>query len=312
MAKNKPKQVETKPADKTQSAKVATVATTDTNTNNIWKGFFSRKYGEGENIRTIFKTPQIWGALIGELIGTMLLTMLFLTTVGIFRADLVPLLMMFAAACIYAIIFKVSGANLNPLVTAGMMATRRMSAIRGILYMIAQILGALLGFVVLNAFRVNSGAEITPEMVSLIEANGEQFWAVALIQLIGAFIIAFCFARSLRCARRSPLTFAFVVASALVFTNLVGLILSQNYFGFYDNLVFNPASALAYGIFPTTAENFGEAAGLTALALSAYVFIPIISGIIGFYVSDIVSRAAGRGYTIADTECCLDGKACGK
>jgi len=311
MAKNKPKQAEKKPAEKTQSAKVATVATPDTNTN-VWKGFFSRKYGEGENIRTIFKTPKIWGALIGELLGTMLLTMLFLTTIGVFRADLVPLLVMFAAVCIYAIIYKVSGANLNPLVTAGMMATRRMSAIRGILYMIAQVLGALLGFVILNAFRVNSGAEITPEMAALIEANGEQFWAVALIELIGAIVIAFCFARSLRCARRSPLTFAYVVASAIVFMNLIAIVLSQNYFGFYDNLVFNPASALVYGIFPTAAEGFGEAAGLTALALSAYVLVPIVGGILGFYLSDIVSRLAGRGFAIADTECCLDGKCCEK
>lgn len=303
MAKNKSKQEEKKPAEKIQSekstTKVATVTTSDAN-ENTWKGFFGRKYGEDEGIRNIFKSPKIWGALLGELVGTMLLTMLFMTTIGVFRADLVPLLIMFAIICIFVVIVKISGANLNPLVTAGMMATRRMSVFRGVLYMIAQVLGALLGFVVLNAFRMGAGTEI--EMATLIEANGEQFWAIALIELIGAIVIAFCFARSLRYARRSPLTFAYVVSSAIVFITLLGIVISQNFFGFYDNMVFNPASALMYGIFPTAAEGFGEIAGLTALALAAYVFVPILGGIVGFYLSDIVTRLAGRGYALADTD----------
>ncbi len=304
MAKNKPKQAEKKPAEKTQSEKVTekvtTITTTDTD-ENTWKGFFSRKYGEAESIRNIFKSPKLWGALLGEFIGTMLITMLFMTTIGVFRADLVPLLIMFAIICIFVVTVKISGANLNPLVTAGMMATRRMSVFRGILYMIAQILGALIGFVILNGFRMGAGSEV--EMAALIEANGEQFWAVALIELIGAIVIAFCFARSLRYARKSPLTFAYVVASAVVFITLLGIVLSQNFFGYYSNLVFNPASSLMYGIFPTAAESFGEAAGLTALALCAYVFVPMLGGIIGFYISDVVTRLAGRGYQLADTEC---------
>ena len=46
---------------------------------NPFKGFFARKYPEGENILTIFETPRIWGAVIGEVIGTMFLSMLLLT-----------------------------------------------------------------------------------------------------------------------------------------------------------------------------------------------------------------------------------------
>ena len=41
------------------------------------KGFFSRKYEEKESILTVFKTRKFWGALLGELIGTMLLALLF-------------------------------------------------------------------------------------------------------------------------------------------------------------------------------------------------------------------------------------------
>lgn len=300
MAKNKPKQTEQKPAEKTQSEKLTTVTTVDTNAN-VWKGFFGRKYCEDESVRTIFKTPKLWGALLGEFLGTMLITMLFMTTIGVFRADLVPLLIMFAVVGIIVVTVKTSGANLNPLVTIGMMATRRMSVIRGLLYLVVQVLGALLGLGILSLFRSAAGVEMST--VSLVEASGEQFWPVVFIELIGAIVIAFCYARTLRYARRSPLTFAYVVASAIVFVTLLGIVLSQNYFGFYDNLVFNPASALMYGIFPTAAESFGEAAALTALATVAYVCVPMLGGIIGFYLSDVITRATGRGFELADTEC---------
>lgn len=305
MAKSTPKQTDQKPAEKTKTTEVTTIATTNTN-ENTWKGFFGRKYSDNEGIRTIFKSPRIWGALLAELIGTMLLTMLFMTTIGVFRADLVPLLLMFAVLSIYIITVKISGANLNPFITVGMMATRRMSVVRGILYMIAQFLGAILGFLVLGAFRAGAGTEV--ENAALIEANAEQFWAIALIELLGAIIIAFCFARSLRYGRRSPLTFAYVISSAIVFITLLGIVISQNFFGFYENLIFNPASAVVYGIFPAGAEGFGAIAGGIALSLCAYVFVPMLGGIIGFYISDVVTRLAGRGYETIEPEaveaCC--------
>ena len=43
---------------------------------NPFKGFFDRKCDKDENILTIFKSPRIWGAVAGELVGTMLLVLL--------------------------------------------------------------------------------------------------------------------------------------------------------------------------------------------------------------------------------------------
>ena len=96
----------------------------------VFADFFARKGDPDENILTIFKSPRIWGAVIGELIGTMFLTMLLLT-LGIYQ----PLYVLFGVIGITMAVYSLSGAHLNPALTAGMMATRRISAIRGVLYM---------------------------------------------------------------------------------------------------------------------------------------------------------------------------------
>lgn len=262
-------------------------------------GFFARKYNaDEESLLTIFKTPKIWGALLGEVIGTMFLTMLLMTTIGMFRVDFVPIFLMAAMLGIYVVIVKLSGAQLNPLITVGMMASRRMSAIRGILYILAQIVGAWIALIVLNAFRLS--ADLAGELPTLVEATGDNFWTLALMSLLAAVILAFCFARALRYAKKQTLTFAFTVASSAVLVYLLTIVISQNFYGITGNLVFNPASALMYGILPTTAESFSALASATGLALAVYVFVPIIGGVIGFYLSDLTTRLAGHGYNHED------------
>ena len=181
-----------------------------------------------------------------------------------------------------------------------MMATRRMSAIRGVLYMLAQLLGAWIGALIVNAFRLGGGGAI--EAITMAEISGDSFWAVAFVELLGAFVIAFCFARALRYARRQPLTFGLTVASGITLAVIFGLIISQSYFGLSNSFTFNPVVSLMYQILPTSAEGFGELAQLAGLALSAYVIIPMIGGIIGFFMSDIASRLSNGGYTTTDDQ----------
>lgn len=266
-------------------------------------GFFARKYNAAEeSLLTIFKSPKIWGALLGELIGTMLLTMLLMCSVGVFRVDWVPILLMSAVIGIYLAATKLSGAQLNPLITVGMMASRRMSAVRGVLYILAQIIGAWIGFLILNTFSLaNTPNTGLPELVS---TTGDNFWMLASIMLLCSVILAFAFARALRYAKRSTLTFAFTVASSIILVYLLSVIISQNFFGVSSNLIFNPAAALMYGILPTTAETFGALASAAGLALTVYVFIPMLGGIIGFYLSDIATRLNSAGYSHAEECCC--------
>lgn len=306
MANQKPKKTDKaakKSSDKSESVKRSDVMV-DKKSEHVqshdcssFKGFFARKCDKNENVLTIFKTPKIWGALLGELIGTMLLSMLLLTM------GLNPQYLVLAVVCIYAVIVGLSGAHLNPLVTAGMMATRRMSAIRGVLYMLAQVLGAWIGLIIVNAFRLGSGTS-SVELMSMVEVTGETFWVTALVELLGAAVLAFCFARALRFVRRSPLAFAFTISSSLLLVLIFGLIIMQNYFGLSGNtFIFNPAVALMYQILPTTADGIGELASLAGLALAAYVLVPIIGGIVGFFLSDITTRLAGEGYDCDDFHC---------
>lgn len=287
--------------EKTVKETTVSKETVATKTNEkVFKGFFARKFDENENILTIFKTPKIWGALAGEAIGTMLIVMMLLTL------GIQPLYLIFALVGVYVAIVGLSGANLNPLVTAGMMASRRMSAIRGVLYMLAQLLGAWIGLIIVNAFRLGSGTTSTLPMMT--EITGETFWSVALIELLGAIVIAFCFARALKFSRKSPLTFAFTVTSGITLAVIFGIVISQSYFGVQDNFIFNPVAALMYQILPTAADNFGELVQVAGLAAAAYVVVPIIGGIVGFYLSDFITRLSGNGYKVKE-DCICDGVA---
>lgn len=302
MANQKPKKTASKKSSPKTENKKETVATaTVTETKEIKeiktteKGFFARKCDANENVLTIFKTPKIWGALLGEMIGTMLITMLLLTL------GIQPVYIVFAMVCIYIAIVGLSGANLNPLVTVGMMVTRRMPAIRGVLYILAQVLGAWVGLIIVNAFRLGSGAEVDLPMMT--EVTGESFWSVALVELLGAVVIAFMFARALRFARKSPLTFALTVTSGITLAFIFGIMIAQGYFGLQYSFIFNPASALMFQILPTTAEGFGELASLAGLALAAYILVPMIGGVIGFFLSDFAGRLSAKGYDCDDYSC---------
>jgi hypothetical protein len=45
-------------------------------------------------------------------------------------------------------------------------------------------------------------------------------------------------------------------------------------------------------IFPTSGESFGEIFGGICQALSCFALIPMIGGVIGFYLSDFVGRVS--------------------
>lgn len=308
MANQKPKKAAKKPSTKPSETKkevVAPVTSRDVcpcEGEASLKGFFARKCDKDENVLTIFKTKKIWGALLGELIGTMLLVMVLLTI------GLQPLWIVFAVTGIYIAVVGLSGANLNPVITVGMMATRRMSAIRGVLYILAQVLGAWLALIIINSFRLGSGTAY--ELPMMTEVDGEIFWPFALVELLGAVILAFFFARTLRYSRKSPMTFAFAMASGLTLATILGTVIAQNYFDFAGTtFIFNPAAALMYQIIPTSANGFGELAALAGMALAAFVALPMVGGVLGFWISDVTTKLSAGGYVCDDCcdKCCNKG-----
>ena len=277
------KKSSTKP--KTAAKPAAQTKTVAAKTNPM-KGFFARKGDKTENILTIFKRPQIYGALMGEIIGTMLLTML-LFTLGLYQ----PLYIMFGVIAITMAVVAFSGAHLNPLVTVGAMATRRVSAIRGVLYIIAQIIGAWFGLLLVNGFIVaGENAVELPAMAAVADGN---FWVVTLIEFMCATIFGFFFARAYA-YKRSALTFAVTVGLGFTVALLIAIVISSNFVSLQNNFMMNPAVAMMYQIFPTTGETFGAIFGEICLALVTYVIFPMLGGVIGFYLSDIASRLSGE------------------
>ena len=49
-----------------------------------------------------------------------------------------------------------------------------------------------------------------------------------------------------------------------------------------------------FQIFPTAGESFGEIMGGVCQALSIYALLPMIGGVVGFYLSDFTSKLSGE------------------
>ena len=273
-------------APKTNTVEETKVTTTTSEKKSCFKGFFAKKYEEKESILTIFKNHKFYGALLGEVIGTMLIALLLfaLSLMGIANVAMYA----FAIIAVLVAVYAFSGACLNPIVTVGMMATRRISVIRGIMYIIAEILGAWLGWLIFNGFHLAGGetAYDVPAMAAVAEGG---FWTVTMVELIGAAVIGFFFARAIE-YKRSVFTFAAVVAGGMALAVLIGYVVSAAFLGLNSNFVFNPAVALMMQIFPTAGENFGEILGGICQALSIYALIPMIGGVVGFYLSDFAKK----------------------
>lgn len=254
----------------------------------FFKKFFAKKYDENESILTIFKDKRVYGALLGEVFGTMMIA-LVIFTLGLYQ----PLYMFFVLVAIVVAVYKLSGANLNPINTVGMMATRRMSVIRGVLYLLAQVIGAWFAVLVmtgfLNASAALSGTEVELPGMAAIEEN--YYWIVSFLEFLGATIVGFFFARAQQ-VRKNTLAFAAIVAGGVTIAMIVVYLLSYTYFGLQGNFMMNPAIALLYQILPQAADGVGELLLEIGKALFTYVLFPMVGGVVGFYLSDAVSVLA--------------------
>ena len=283
-AKSKTTAKTTKPKTKKVGAEV--IASKTVEKKSCFAGFFSKKYDENESVLTIFKNHKFYGALLGEVIGTLLITLLLfaLSLMGLSSIATYS----FALIAIFIGVYAFSGACLNPIITVGMMASRRMSVIRGIMYILAEIVGAWLGWLIFNSFQLAGGdtAYAVPTMSEVAEGK---FFVVAMIEMIAAIIVAFLYARALK-YKKSVFTFAAVVAGGFAFVMVVSYVISAAFLGLSSNFIVNPAAALMFQIFPTTGADFGEIFGGICQALSIYVLLPAIGGVIGFYLSDFAGK----------------------
>lgn len=224
----------------------------------------------------------IAAALIGEFIGTFLLTVAFIGTKG----D--PLYLGFALAGIVLIVGTLSGSHVNPAVTVGAWVTRKISSLRALGYIVAQVLGATLAFAVLTMF-INSApqtdaqsaamlGQTTPQLFKIAEITSKNEWVVFFVEVIAASIFTFAFAGARQILAADRTARAFTIGLGILVAGVFATIAA----GYVQaNSVFNPAVALA-----VQAVDWSK---ISVMAIAVYLIAPLLGGVIGFALRDLLS-----------------------
>lgn len=231
-----------------------------------------------------FNVP-LAAAMIAEFVGTFLLASVALLTQGN------PLYVGFALVGIVLAVGTMSGAHVNPLVTVGAWATRRISGMRALLYLLAQVLGGLAALGIMSWF-IGGAPKVAPEAAmygqqasTLFEVaklvDGKE-WYLFFAELLGASVLGFAVANALR-ENKERIVTAFTVGlglfSALVITSVVA-----SYVG--GNAVVNPALA-----FTLSAIDWSD---FKWWSVAIYIVAPLIGGVAGFFLHDTLKTSTEK------------------
>jgi len=134
-------------------------------------------------------------ASIAEMVATALFIMIAIGAVSVQLAGggVVGMAMAFGftIALLVAGIRNISGAHINPAVTFAMMITGQTSVMRGVMYIVAQLIGACIGVLILRAF-------ILDDVLKAIPGAGGNFlnediitdsWKGMFLEAMGTFVL---------------------------------------------------------------------------------------------------------------------------
>jgi len=233
--------------------------------------------GLSSHIVTSLRSAKLWRALAAEFIGTFLLAAVIIAGQG------QPIFVLFALVGIVLLIGAISGAHVNPAITIGAWATRRIGWLRAVGYIVVQFLGAAVAYVVFNAFIGGAGAvseqqqlygQTAPTLFAAVDiANiaGKE-WFIFFSELLGTAILGFAVASATRTIDR--LTGAFTIGLG-IFTALMITVTAAGYVS--GSAIINPAVALAL-----------QAYTPVVWAYAVYALAPVIGGVLGFIIHDLV------------------------
>lgn len=149
--------------------------------------------------------------VLAELVGTFILTTVALLT----ASETLPLFVGLTLVVLVMTIGAVSGAHVNPAVTFGLWASKKLKSIKLPFYWVAQFLGAMAAVVVMNA--------VAGTKLNLSFAHFADFaWPIFWIELIGTGVFLFGLTSVLRRADASDTTKALGVGLSL----FVGLVVA--------------------------------------------------------------------------------------
>jgi glycerol uptake facilitator-like aquaporin len=232
-----------------------------------------------------FNLPLV-AAMIAEFVGTFLLAAVALLTQGN------PLYVGFALVGIVLAVGAMSGAYVNPLITVGAWATRRISGMRALLYLLAQVLGALAALGIMSAF-IGGAPKVAPEaamygqqapaLFEIAKLTEGKEWYLFFAELLGANILGFAVANALR-ENKERLAAAFTVGLGL-FSALIIAGFTAQYVG-GNGAVVNPALA-----FTLSAIDWSD---FKWWSVAIYLVAPLIGGIAGFFLHDTLKSSTEK------------------
>lgn len=238
--------------------------------------------GRSSFVGRLDRTPLL-GAAIAEFVGTFMLTAVIVTQQN------QPIAVLFALVGIVLIVGGLSGAHVNPAMTIGAWVTRKIESSRAVAYLVAQVLGAMLALVVLNAF-VGQAGEVSEQAAMMGQTAPELFkaapipegkeWVLLFAELLGAAVLGFAYASALR-AGRDKIVSAFTIGAGF-FTALVIGGTAATYVN--ASAILNPAAAISL-----QAITFD---GMWPIAI--YVVTTALGAVIGFALFDLVRNAEDK------------------
>jgi aquaporin-4 len=177
-----------------------------------------------ENLEDL-TSPNLWRSLVAELVGTMFLVLLGCGAAsGPMSAGKVPDVLQVSLtfglimATMVWCLSHVSGGYINPAIALGAVVTRRISIVRGLLYIVAEVLGGLVGAGMLYGLSPDNARGFLG-VNGLREINEAQGFGV---ELLVTFVLVFTFLASTDEKRTdrhgsAPLTIGLAVVACHLF-----------------------------------------------------------------------------------------------
>ncbi len=269
MATKKAASTKKAPAKKTSSASAKTTVKTVPAT--------VKKQTLGQHVEASLQSSRLWRALAAEFIGTFLLASVVIAGQG------QPIFVLFALTGIVLLIGGISGAHVNPAITVGAWATRRIGWLRALGYIFVQFLGAAAAFFAFSAF-VGGAAQPTAEQAAYGQTAPEVFsaidlatiagkeWFVFFAEVLGTAILAFAVATAMRA--KDSLTGSFTIGLGI----FVALMVTVTIGGYLAaSTIINPAIALALQAYTPSLWPY-----------AVYAIAPVIGGVAGFLIHDLL------------------------
>lgn len=235
-------------------------------------------------------------AIVAEFIGT------FILVAGIFAVQGQPLYVGFIIAGIVLTLGGTAGIYLNPAMTIGAWVTGKIKSVRAIFLILAQVFGAAVSWLTLNAFLNSSVTNAAASGQSLFHAATtltDKEWIFFFAELLGATILALGAATVIRIRKSNTKAALAYGMSALVALLAAGWVTSMSLVEANTALSFlNPAVAIA-----------ANALSWNIWPIAIYIVAPALGGIIGFAIQDFLNSNSDK----CDCGCdcgCNCGKGC--